>query len=282
MFVGSALPLLFASLGALWTELAGSLGIFIEGFMSIGAFFTYCFMVKTGSVFVSCLLSALICGALGFLSAVFVRVSKANPFITGLALNLAAEGLTAILSRLWFGTGGVLRSAGLFARNTGFMQTPFIAAAALCFVLSAFLVYRTRFGLRLRASGLSGPATEERGVNPAHYHAAAWTIAAILAGIGGACLMLRVGAYTPGGVSGRGWIALAAVYLGFRRIWGVALAVFVFALVERMGIMLQNIRALPPTALLGIPSALALVFYAASCAARYRGKNSPPQHDGAG
>jgi simple sugar transport system permease protein len=174
----------------------------------------------------------------------------------------------------------VLRSAGFFARNTGFMRMPFIATAALCFVLSAFLVYRTRFGLRLRASGFSARATEERGVNPAFYHAAAWAIATMLAGVGGACLMLRVGAYTPGGVSGRGWIAIAAVYLGFRRVWGVALAAFVFALVERAGITLQTIRALPPTALLGIPSALALVFYAASCAAR-RGKKSPPSRDDA-
>jgi simple sugar transport system permease protein len=266
----SALPLLFASLGALWTELAGSLGIFIEGFMSLGSFFTYCFMVKTGSVFASCLLSALVCAALGFLSAVFVRVSAANPFITGLALNLAADGITNTLSQLWFGAKGVLRSDGLFAMSgsAGFTQTSFAIAAALCFVLSAFLVYRTRFGLRLRASGLSAPAAVERGVSAAGYQTAAWTIAAMLAGVGGSCLMLRVGAYTPGGVAGRGWIALAAVYLGFRNVWGVGLAAFVFALVERVGVTAQSVSSLPPTALLGVPSALALIFYTASCAVR--------------
>ncbi|MDR0375011.1 MAG: ABC transporter permease [Treponema sp.] len=266
----SALPLLFASLGALWTELAGSLGIFIEGFMSLGSFFTYCFMVKTGSVFVSCLLSALVCAALGFLSAIFVQVSKANPFITGLALNLAADGLANTLSQIWFGAKGVLRSSGLFAMSgsTGFTQTSLAAGAALCFVLSAFLVYRTRFGLRLRASGLLALAAEERGVDPSRYQAAAWTIAAMLAGVGGSCLMLRVGAYTPGGVSGRGWIALAAVYLGFRNVWGVGVAAFAFALVEHAGVAAQRISNLPSTALLGVPSALALVFYAVSCAVR--------------
>jgi simple sugar transport system permease protein len=266
----SALPLLFASLGALWTELAGSLGIFIEGFMNLGSFFTYCFMVKTGSVFASCLLSALVCAALGFLSAVFVQASKANPFIAGLALNLAADGLANTLSQIWFGAKGVLRNNGLFAApgSAGFTQASFAAGTALCFALSALLVYRTRFGLRLRASGLSVPAAEERGVDPSRYQAAAWTIAAMLAGVGGSCLMLRVGAYTPGGVSGRGWIALAAVYLGFRNVWGVGAAAFVFALVERAGVTAQSVSGLPPTALLGIPSALALVFYTASCAAR--------------
>ncbi|MDR2446310.1 MAG: ABC transporter permease [Treponema sp.] len=266
----SALSLLFASLGALWTELAGSLGIFIEGFMSLGSFFTYCLMVKTDSIFVSCLLSALVCAALGFLSAVFVRASKVNPFIAGLALNLAAGGLTNTLSQIWFGTKGVLRNEVFFEipARAGSLQTSFAAAAALCFVLSAFLVYGTRFGLRLRASGFSAAAAEERGVDSARYQIAAWAIAAMLASIGGSYLMLRVGAYTPGGVSGRGWIALAAVYLGFRNVWGVGAAAFVFALVERAGIMAQSASGLPPTALLGVPSALALVFYAASCAAR--------------
>jgi simple sugar transport system permease protein len=267
--LNSALPLLFASLGALWTELAGSPGIFIEGFMTLGSFFTYCFMVKTGSVFASCLLSALVCAALGFFSATFVRVSKANPFIAGLALNLAADGLTNTLSQIWFGAKGVLRSAGLFAMSgsAGFTQASFAAGAASCFVLSAFLAYRTRFGLRLRASGLSAPTVEERGISAASYQTAAWTIAATLAGVGGSCLMLRVGAYTPGGVAGRGWIALAAVYLGFRNVWGVGLAAFVFALVERAGVTAQSVSSLPPTALLGVPSALALAFYTVSRAA---------------
>ncbi|MDR1218785.1 MAG: ABC transporter permease [Treponema sp.] len=266
----SALPLLFASLGALWTELAGSLGIFIEGFMSLGSFFTYCFMVKTGSVFASRLLSALVCAALGFLSAAFVQASKANPFITGLALNLAADGLTNTLSQIWFGAKGVLRNKVFFEipESAASIQTSFAIAAALCFVLSAFLVYCTRFGLRLRASGLSASTAEERGISAARYQMAAWTIAAMLAGVGGSCLMLRVGAYTPGGVSGRGWIALAAVYLGFRTVWGVGAAAFVFALVERAGVTAQSVSDLPPTILLGAPSALALVFYTVSCAAR--------------
>ncbi|MDR0707318.1 MAG: ABC transporter permease [Treponema sp.] len=266
----SALPLLFASLGALWTELAGSLGIFIEGFMSLGSFFTYCLMVKTDSIVASCLLSALVCAALGFLSAVFVQASAVNPFIAGLALNLAADGLTNTLSQIWFGAKGVLRNGFFFEipARAGSLQMSFAASAAICFVLSAFLVHRTRFGLRLRASGLSAPAAEERGVNPARHQIAAWTLAAMLAGIGGSYLMLRVGAYTPGGVSGRGWIALAAVYLGFRSVWGVGAAAFAFALVERAGVIAQSVRGLPPTALLGVPSALALVFYAASCAVR--------------
>jgi simple sugar transport system permease protein len=93
-------------------------------------------------------------------------------------------------------------------------------------------------------------------------------MAAMLAAVAGACLSLRVGAYTPAGVAGRGWIALAAVYLGFRTVWGTAAAALVFALVERIGISLQGMGALPATALLGVPAALALVFYTFSCVIR--------------
>jgi simple sugar transport system permease protein len=263
--ISSALPLLFASLGALWTELSGALGIFIEGLMGMGAFAAYCGLEKTGSTAAACLAAAAVCAAAGGLTAAFIGAARANPFIAGIAVNLAADGLTAAFSQVWFGTKGVLRvSAG---RAPAFFESaPLIVSAALCFGATAFVVYRTRFGLRLRAAGFSPETALERGVPPARYLTAAWAIAGMLAGIGGACLTLKVGAYTPGGVAGRGWIALAAVYLGFRRVWGAAAAAFVFAFVEQAGIRIQGLSALPPTALLGAPSALALLFYAAASA----------------
>jgi simple sugar transport system permease protein len=92
----------------------------------------------------------------------------------------------------------------------------------------------------------------------------AWATASFLAALAGAALTFRVGVYAPGGIAGRGWIALAAVYLGFRRVWGVALAALVFTLAERLGYGIQRFGALPPTALLGLPPALALVFYTIS------------------
>jgi simple sugar transport system permease protein len=73
-----------------------------------------------------------------------------------------------------------------------------------------------------------------------------------------------VGAYTPGGVAGRGWIALAAIYLGFRTVWGTAIAAMVFALAEYIGFGLQSFGAVPATVLLGLPSGLALLLYTLS------------------
>jgi simple sugar transport system permease protein len=158
---------------------------------------------------------------------------------------------------LWFGTRGVLRNAGLVIPG----RLPFTISAWAFTILAAIFIYRTRPGLRLRASGLSPEAAAERGIRPERYRELAWAAAALLAALAGAALTFRVGVYAPGGIAGRGWIALAAVYLGFRRVGGVALAALIFTLVERLGYGIQRFGALPPTALLGLPSALALVFY---------------------
>jgi simple sugar transport system permease protein len=83
----------------------------------------------------------------------------------------------------------------------------------------------------------------------------------LLAALAGAALTFRVGAYAPGGIAGRGWIALAVVYLGFRKVWGVVFAAIIFSFAERLGYGVQGFGALPGTALLGLPSALALLFY---------------------
>ncbi|MDR3334616.1 MAG: ABC transporter permease [Treponema sp.] len=275
----AAAPLMLASLGALFTELAGTLGVFIEGFMTLGSFFAWIIAARTGSVFWGCGITALCAALTGWTLARFVRRTGANPFITGLALNLAAGGITDSLSTAWFGTKGVLRNPGMtlpgplhFPLIEGIPvvgtilsgRSPFVYTAWVCTIIGAFIIGRTRLGLRLRATGLSPAAAAERGIHPGWYREGAWAIAALLAALAGAALTFRVGAYTPGGVAGRGWIALAAVYLGFRRVWGSAAAALVFTLAEHIGLGLQGLGALPATALLGIPSALALILYTLS------------------
>jgi simple sugar transport system permease protein len=275
----SAAPLMLAGLGALLTELCGVLGVFIEGFMSLGAFFGWIIAGWTGSVFWGVLITSAASALSGWGLARFVHVSGANPFIAGLALNLAAGGLTGSLSDLWFGTKGVLRNPNIpiprawhiplvkdipLAGSLISGHLPFVYVAWVFIILAALVVEKTPAGLRLRASGLSAGAAVERGIHPARYREGAWAAAAFLAALAGAALTFRVGAYAPGGVAGRGWISLAAVYLGFRRVWGVAAAALVIALAERAGVGAQMLGALPATVLLGLPSALALILYAVS------------------
>ena len=263
MFEGllnNAAPLILAGLGALLSDLSGALGIFIEGFMISGAFFSWVFSIWTGSAFLGTLLSAILAAAAGWGLARFVRVSGANPFIAGLALNLAASGITLSLSAVWFGTKGVLLNPGIRLPS----QSTFLYLALACVIIASIGVNRTALGLRLRASGLAPEAAAGRGIRPELYREAAWAMAAFLAAFAGAALSFRVGAYAPGGIAGRGWIALAAVYLGFRKVWGVALAAIIFSFAERLGFSIQGLGGIPATALLGLPSALALVLYSVS------------------
>jgi simple sugar transport system permease protein len=285
--LSSAAPLMLAGLGALLTELAGVLGIFIEGFMTLGAFFSWIIAARTGSVVLGVLVSALAGGLGGWGLARFVHKTRANPFIAGIALNLAAEGLTGSLSHAWFGTKGVLRMPALpvpgpvrlpllegvpFVGGLLSGQLPFTYAAWGLVILGALVIRRTPLGLRLRASGVRAEAATERGLHPRRYREGAWAAAAFLACLAGAALTFRVGAYTPGGVAGRGWIALAAVYLGFRTVPGTAAAALLFALAEHIGLALQGFAALPATVLLGFPSALALLLYSLSSFSQKRMK----------
>ena len=277
--LNSAAPLMMAGLGALLSDLSGALGIFIEGFMISGAFFSWIFAGWTGSVFWGTVLCAALAALAGWALARFVRLSGANPFIAGLAFNLAASGLTLSLSAAWFGTKGVLQNPGItvpgaviipfidglpFLGNILSGHSPFTCAAWAFALLAAIALKRTVPGLRLRAAGLSPDAAAERGIRPGLYREGAWALAAFLAALAGAALTFSVGAYAPGGIAGRGWIALAVVYLGFRKPWGVVAAAIVFSFAERLGFGIQSFGALPATALLGLPSALALLLYSLS------------------
>ena len=274
--LNSSAPLILAGLGALLSDLGGTLGIFIEGFMITGAFFSWFFAGWTGSVFLGSIMSAILAALAGWALARFVRFSGANPFIAGLALNLAASGITLSLSAVWFGTKGVLQNPAIvipgpviipfiddipFLGNLLSGHSIFTYMALACAALTAMALKRTVPGLRLRASGLSPRSANERGIRSGLYFDGSWAMAAFLAALAGAVLTFRVGAYAPGGIAGRGWIALAAVYLGFRNAWGVVLAAIVFTLAERIGFGIQGSGVLPATALLGLPSALALLLY---------------------
>ncbi|GHV80366.1 ABC transporter permease [Spirochaetia bacterium] len=262
--LSSAAPLMLGSLGALFTELSGALGIFIEGFMALGSFFSWIFAGWTGSVPCGVLLTAILAALSGWGLARFVHITGANPFIAGLALNLAAGGITETLSIAWFGTKGVLRNPAIHIPGPLYGVRPSVYLAWGFTILAALLIGRTRLGLRLRATGLSPEASRERGIRPERYREFSWAAAAFLAALAGAALTFRVGVYAPGGVAGRGWICLAAVFLGFRRVWGTAIAALVFALAERIGLGVQIFGFIPATVLLGLPSALALTLYTLS------------------
>uniref|UniRef100_A0A7C3IRD8 ABC transporter permease n=1 Tax=Gracilinema caldarium TaxID=215591 RepID=A0A7C3IRD8_9SPIR len=253
----ASVPLLLAGLGALVSDLSGYLAVFLEGAMALGAFLVWVFSVWSGSLLTGFLASLGIAGLVGWLLSRFIRWTGANPFVTALAVNLAALGITETVSVILYNTKGVLRDP----RFPGVNGNLFVWLAFLLVLLAYGVIYHTPLGLRLRASGRSAEVLLQRGIDPVRYRDGAWAVAAMLAALAGGIVTVKVGAYAPGGTTGQGWIALVMVYLGFRRVWGVALAAIVFTFIERLGIEAQAFISIPSTILLGLPSLLALLLY---------------------
>ncbi|MDR2444545.1 MAG: ABC transporter permease [Spirochaetaceae bacterium] len=277
----AAAPVLMAALGALLTEYAGFLLIGVEGFIVLGSFGCFALTVWTGSAVAGTLVSALLCAGAGFLLARFVRKTGADPFVAGIAANLAAQGLCGVLSMRIFGTAGVLRNAAFTAQpllripalerlpllgDLLSPQAPVVYMALACLVVEAVFLKSTVWGLRMKAVGLSGAsdsgdAALERGLDSWRYREASWTAAAFLAALAGCALSFRVGVYAPGGAGSRAWIALAAVYLGLRNVWGIFAASIVFAFAENISFGIQGLLKDSASIFLGFPSALALLLY---------------------
>jgi simple sugar transport system permease protein len=260
--IEQSVPLFLAAAGALWTEAAGVLAISIEGWMTAGGFFAYTLSERTGSLVAGTALAASAAALLNYGAARFVIASGADSFIVGLSLNLGLSGAAAAFSQLFFGTSGVVRAALAPEASGRFPGVFFTGTALAAALLTAYLLRRTPLGLRLRASGLSPEAAREQGVNPDSYRALSWAAAGFCAALAGAALTFRVGVYTPGAVAGRGWLALAAVYLGFRSVRGIVAASLALSLIERLCAGAQKYGVVPAEALSGVPALLALIFYA--------------------
>lgn len=227
--LSAAAPLALAALGALATEESGSLSISIEGSMIVGAF-AAAVSAQAGASLVPGLVAGAAAGlGLSCLVGGASLALGADVFVAALAANILAPGLISILSQAAFGTKGVLAAEGL---RSG--PWPILAALSLLCLLLILFLTRSVFGLRLRASGsaetrASGDeVAQAAGISSHRYRFCAHLIAGAAAGIAGASLTAGVGAYVPGMTTGRGWIALVAVFLGGRRAWPVLLSCLLF------------------------------------------------------
>jgi len=261
-----AIPLILAGLGGLLTERAGVLNIGLEGMILAGAFGGILGTNATGSVVLGFVVGATFGLVIAAVFAVASIELRANIFIAGLAANLLAAGAIPFVSELIFGTKGVVRLAGdeRIPRLAGVEITLYLAIGFA--VLAWFVIYRTRFGLRLRAAGDGPDALRARGVSPVRYQRASMLISGVLAGAAGAEVAIRLGVYLPNISAGRGWIALVAVFLGYRRPVGVVVAAVVFAFFEVLAGSAQGLLDIPGTVLIGFPylvTVIAMVLHSA-------------------
>jgi ABC-type uncharacterized transport system permease subunit len=261
-----AIPYLFAAAGGVVAERAGVVSLTLEGFMLAGAFTATLGSYYSGSAWIGVLCG--IAGGLlfGLLHAVATIRFRADQVVSGIAINLLVIGLTRFFLHLAFdSSSNSPRVAGLTAELSGenmfwgLMQNPLIWAGLLVIPVIAWMVYRTPFGLRLRAAGEHPQAAETLGVRVPKVRYAAVALSGILASLGGVYLALDQHQFTDGMTAGRGFIALAAVIFGRWDPARAGLACLLFAAAETLQIQLQGSNAIPSQFIQMIPYALTIV-----------------------
>jgi len=249
-------PVFFAALGGIFPAFAGTLNIALEGLLLAGAFSSLTVFYFTGSAFAAVL--AAICASL-LLSVLHIFALfrlRANLFISGLAVNLFSSGICVVLSDKIFKTRGVV--AVSFDGVSGVSDVPYLlnwylVIGVISLIICRLALYKTPFGLRLRACDKSSPSLISLGINPPVYQKIAFLISGFFCGIGGSFLSLNIGAFVPGMSAGKGWIALAVIFLGAKKPLGILAAAFVFALAESFSNYAQGMWNIPADFILAFP-----------------------------
>ena len=256
-----AIPYLFAASGGVVAERAGIVSLTLEGFMLSGAFAAVLGVIYTGNPWVGVLTG--IFGGLIFalIHGIATIRYRADQIVVGVAINLMAIGITRFFLKLFFdsssnsprveGFGGNIRAAGF--------DNPLLWLGLLVPVAVAFMIYRTPFGLRLRAAGEHPDAAESVGVSVKRVRYVAVAISGMLAGLGGVYLALDQHQFTDQMTAGRGFIALSAVIFGRWDPVRAALACLLFAAAETLQIQLQGSHAIASQFIEMIPYVLTII-----------------------
>ena len=252
-------PLILAATGALFSEYTGCLALFLDGVISLSGFLTFAFTTATGSVVSGIILSSITVTITLLLFALIVEKTKANRFIAAIALNLLAGALTSLFSSLIFKTRGVLVSSTFsFAP-----QHVSIFAIIITSILTAgAIVYlkKTQSGIYFRITGSDSDLLTVRGVSPELFRILSWGIAALFASLAGSIMAMKVSSFVPNLASGKGWLALAAVFMGKRKLWKIALFILIFCGIDFAAVYIQNyIPVIPSSVVLSLPYIVSLV-----------------------
>jgi len=298
-----AVPLLLACLAGLFSERAGIFDIGLEGKMLFAAFFSAAIAYTTGSVWLGLLAGIAGSLALSFLHGVASITFRGNQLISGVAINFLAAGLTVLMAQAWFGQGGrtpqlsgdarfteitlpfaeTLRDVPVFGPIYAELisgHTALVYVALACVPLTWWILYQTRFGLRLRATGENPAAVDTAGVSVIGMRFAAVAIAGILCGIAGAYLATALQAnFVKDMSAGRGFIALAALIFAKWKPWPALYATLLFGFLGAIAIRYQNIQigsfTIPVQFMEALPYILTVVILAG-----FVGKAIPPRAGG--
>jgi ABC-type uncharacterized transport system permease subunit len=264
-----ATPLFLATLGEILTERSGVLNLGMEGLIAFGAFAAFAGTQATGSAWLGIGIAALSGAALASLHALASINLRANQTVSGLALTMVGTGAAGLWGKPYIGKAAAMRLGPAHLGPLSdipalgrilFSQDPFFYIAIALGAALAFVLSRTRAGLRIRAIGENPKAADALGLRVNAYRWACVCLGGSLAAVGGAQLSLSYSAsWTEGMSGGRGWIVIAltifAVWKPFRAFWGSLLFGGIFVLqylLQPLGIPPNVLGMLPYLATLSV------------------------------
>jgi len=275
-------PLIFAALGGVFSERSGVVNIGLEGLMVVGAFTAVIFNLSFADTFGGltpwlALVVAMAVGAIASLLHAVAAVSfRAEQVVSGIALNMLALGGTLYFVKKLYGAGQTPQASQIFPKSSipVLKDIPFVGeilfkdfywtswvAIAMAFLVWA-IIYKTAFGLRLRAVGEHPMAADTMGINVSFMRYIAVMLSGVLAALGGAVYAQTiVSDFTHSTISGQGFIALAAMIFGKWHPLGAMAAALFFGMAQSLGIigtMLPVVKDIPQTYLLIFPYLLTI------------------------
>jgi ABC-type uncharacterized transport system permease subunit len=286
-----ATPLILCAMAGLISERAGVIDIGLEGKMLAGAFAAAVVASFTGSAYLALLAGLCVTAMLSLVHGLACITYRGDQVVSGVAVNIIAAGMTVVLGNAWFGRGGSTPDLGPEARFmplhlpgaealrdvpvigpfyadviSGHSLLTYLALALVPLVW--FLLYRTRFGLRLRAVGEAPAVVDTAGISVVRLRYTAVVLAGLLCGVAGAFLAIsQNAAFQREMTAGRGFIALAAMIFGKWRPWPAFFACLLFGFLDAVAIRLQGvvipgIGAVPVPLIQAMPYILTIVLLA--------------------
>ena len=244
-----ATPLIFCALAGVLAERAGVIDIGLEGKMLFAAFTAAAVGVVTQSLLLAMLAAIAVGVALSCLHGFACVTYHGNQVISGLAINIIAAGVTVVLGIAWFAQGGQTPQVADSVRLQAVSTIPLLAHNALVYVALAlvacvwWLLFKTRFGLRLRAVGENPAMVDAAGVSVALTRYLALIGNGALCGLAGCYLVLaQNAAFAPQMTAGRGFMALAAMIFGKWHPIGALWACLLFGFLDALSIRLQGTK----------------------------------------
>jgi len=284
-----ATPIIFATMGGIFSSQSGIFNVGLESLLIIGAFFAVVGSVKTGDPMGGLLFAVIACLIASLIFALLHLELKANEIIVGLAMNIFAAGMTNYLLVEMLDATGVYQSDLIigfkevhipFIKDIPFLgdlvsgHFPLVYVAFLSVWVVYLILYKTPFGFHLRAVGEKPQAAESIGINPKKMKYFGLLASGLMSAFGGTFLSLSyLNLFAEGMTAGRGWLALAAINFGGSKPVRSLIACLIFGFADALAVRLQQF-GLPSQIVLMLPYVSTLIVLLVSAISDERKKKA--------